>query len=318
MRLGLLEMAEAENDAAHDRRRREIHRSARQARRTICGCNRCCRAKPTATTPISKSMRAPAAPKARTGPRCCSACTRAGRSGTATSCSSSKKAKARAPGIKSATLLVKGENAYGWLKTEAGVHRLVRISPFDANARRHTSFCQRHRLSGDRSVDRDRHSRQGCAHRRLSRVRRGRPARQQDRKRGAHHASADRHRRACQTNARSIRTARSAGTCCARGFTRSNWRRSRPKPARSSARNRDIGWGHQIRSYVLAALSAGEGSAHRRRKPLAAGCAGRRSRSLHGAALAQAIGGKPKERSRIWNKERLGPDNELFIPVGNA
>src|SRR5215475_7996899 len=43
-------------------------------------------------------------------------------------------------GIKSATLLIKGENAYGWLKTEAGVHRLVRISPFDSNARRHTSF----------------------------------------------------------------------------------------------------------------------------------------------------------------------------------
>lgn len=45
-----------------------------------------------------------------------------------------------AAGIKSATILVKGANAYGWLKTEAGVHRLVRISPFDANARRHTSF----------------------------------------------------------------------------------------------------------------------------------------------------------------------------------
>ena len=43
-------------------------------------------------------------------------------------------------GIKSATLLIKGDNAYGWLKTEAGVHRLVRISPFDSNARRHTSF----------------------------------------------------------------------------------------------------------------------------------------------------------------------------------
>ncbi len=44
-------------------------------------------------------------------------------------------------GIKSATLQVKGVNAYGWLKTEAGVHRLVRISPFDSNARRHTSFA---------------------------------------------------------------------------------------------------------------------------------------------------------------------------------
>src|ERR671918_1683046 len=43
-------------------------------------------------------------------------------------------------GIKSATLLVRGENAYGNLKTESGVHRLVRISPYDANARRHTSF----------------------------------------------------------------------------------------------------------------------------------------------------------------------------------
>ena len=44
-------------------------------------------------------------------------------------------------GLKSATLLVKGKNAYGWLKTEAGVHRLVRISPFDSSARRHTSFA---------------------------------------------------------------------------------------------------------------------------------------------------------------------------------
>jgi len=43
-------------------------------------------------------------------------------------------------GIKSATLLVKGENAFGWAKTESGVHRLVRISPYDSAARRHTSF----------------------------------------------------------------------------------------------------------------------------------------------------------------------------------
>jgi peptide chain release factor 2 len=44
-------------------------------------------------------------------------------------------------GIKSATVQIKGHNAYGWLKSEDGVHRLVRISPFDSNARRHTSFA---------------------------------------------------------------------------------------------------------------------------------------------------------------------------------
>lgn len=44
-------------------------------------------------------------------------------------------------GISRATLMIKGENAYGYVKAERGVHRLVRISPFDANKRRHTSFC---------------------------------------------------------------------------------------------------------------------------------------------------------------------------------
>jgi peptide chain release factor 2 len=44
-------------------------------------------------------------------------------------------------GLKSATLLIKGHNAHGWAKTESGVHRLVRISPFDSAARRHTSFA---------------------------------------------------------------------------------------------------------------------------------------------------------------------------------
>ncbi len=44
-------------------------------------------------------------------------------------------------GIKSATLLISGHNAYGWLKSENGVHRLVRISPYDSSARRHTSFA---------------------------------------------------------------------------------------------------------------------------------------------------------------------------------
>ena len=44
-------------------------------------------------------------------------------------------------GVKSATVLISGPNAYGWLKSESGVHRLVRISPYDAAAKRHTSFA---------------------------------------------------------------------------------------------------------------------------------------------------------------------------------
>ncbi len=52
-----------------------------------------------------------------------------------------EQSEGEAAGIKSATLQVTGPNAYGWLKTEAGVHRLVRISPFDSAARRHTSFA---------------------------------------------------------------------------------------------------------------------------------------------------------------------------------
>src|SRR5258708_19247952 len=57
-------------------------------------------------------------------------------------------------GIKSATIQVKGHNAYGWLKSEDGVHRLVRISPFDSNAPRHTSFATitAHPVIDDRTV----------------------------------------------------------------------------------------------------------------------------------------------------------------------
>ena len=86
-------------------------------------------------------MPAPAAPRARTGPTCCCACTRAGPRSTATRSSYLEETEGEEAGIKSATIQVKGRNAYGWLKTEMGVHRLVRISPFDSNARRHTSFA---------------------------------------------------------------------------------------------------------------------------------------------------------------------------------
>ena len=98
-------------------------------------------------------------------------------------------------GIRSATLHVVGDYAYGYLQSEAGVHRLVRISPFDSNARRQTSFAAvdvTPEIEGTIEIEikpddlRARH---------VPQRRPRRPAPEQDRERRALHAPADRHRR---------------------------------------------------------------------------------------------------------------------------
>ena len=77
---------------------------------------------------------APAARRHRTGVRCSTGCIPAGRSVTASPIRSWTTRKGMRAGLKSADILIEGENAYGFLKGENGVHRLVRVSPFDANA----------------------------------------------------------------------------------------------------------------------------------------------------------------------------------------
>ena len=81
----------------------------------------------------------PAAPTPRTGPRCCCACTRAGPSAAASRSSSTRSPRAPRPASSSAELIIKGRYAYGLLQAERGAHRLVRICPFDAKARRQTA-----------------------------------------------------------------------------------------------------------------------------------------------------------------------------------
>ena len=146
---------------------------------------------------------------------------------------------------------VKGPNAYGWLKTESGVHRLVRISPFDSNARRHTSFASVWVYPVDRRHDRDRHQRSGRAHRYLPLVRRRRPARQHHRLRGAHHPHPDRHRRPVPERALAAQEPRHGLGDAARAPLRGRAGEARGGRAAAAASKTDIGWGHQIRSYVL-------------------------------------------------------------------
>ena len=198
-------------------------------------------------------------------------------------------------GIKSATLLVKGENAYGWLKTEAGVHRLVRISPFDANARRHTSFAsvtvfpvvdQTIEIDvPDKEVRIDTYRSSGAGGQHVNKT-----------------DSAVRITHLPSGIVVSCQTERSQHQNRALCW---NMLRSRlyeieleKKKAETTAligQKTDIGWGHQIRSYVL--------QPYQLVKDLRTGVESRTPQavldgeldSFMAAALALAIGGKPAE-----------------------
>ncbi len=154
-------------------------------------------------------------------------------------------------GLKSATIKISGINAYGWLKTETGVHRLVRISPFDSNARRHTSFSsvgvypviddniEVEVLDKDLKIDTFRASGAGGQHVnktesaiRITHVPSGIIV-------------------ACQVDRSQHRNrAMAMAMLKARLYEVELKKREDATQARHDAKT-DIGWGHQIRSYVL-------------------------------------------------------------------
>jgi peptide chain release factor 2 len=154
-------------------------------------------------------------------------------------------------GLKSATIRVSGDNAYGWLKTESGVHRLVRISPYDAASRRHTSFAsvgvypvvddtiEIEVVDSDLRVDTYRASGAGGQHVnrtdsavRITHIPTGIVVQ-------------------CQTDRSQHRNRAQALTMLkARLYERELQKREEQAQAEHAAKT-DIGWGHQIRSYVL-------------------------------------------------------------------
>jgi len=154
-------------------------------------------------------------------------------------------------GVKSATLQIKGTNAYGWLKTEAGVHRLVRISPYDSSARRHTSFASVWVYPvvddtivieinpSDVRVDTYRASGAGGQHVnktdsavRLTHIPTGIAV-------------------ACQTERSQHQNRDRAWKMLRARLYEAELQRREALSAEIEANKTDIGWGHQIRSYVL-------------------------------------------------------------------
>jgi len=154
-------------------------------------------------------------------------------------------------GIKSATIQIKGEDAYGWLKTESGVHRLVRISPFDSNAKRHTSFASVWVFpviddsidieinESDLKVDTYRASGAGGQHVNTT----------DSAIRITHQPSGIVVQ--CQNQRSQHKNRAEAMSMLKARLYEAELRRREEEASAVNAQKTDIGWGHQIRSYVM-------------------------------------------------------------------
>jgi peptide chain release factor 2 len=198
-------------------------------------------------------------------------------------------------GIKSATILVKGKNAYGWLKTEAGVHRLVRISPFDANARRHTSFAsvtvfpvidQTIEIDvDDKDVRIDVYRASGAGGQHVNKT--------ESAVRITHLPTGIAVQ--CQSERSQHQNREVCWNMLRAKLYEIELEKKQAETAAHIGAKTDIGWGHQIRSYVL--------QPYQLVKDLRTGVESREPKDVldgsldpfMAAALAQAIGGKPKE-----------------------